>query len=154
MASDNQNISQRIKDLEIRVVSFRKSSRSITAVLKFSAIGDKYGTGYALKADGSDGIADYWKFSPSARGRLTDDMGNEYYIGSILGMGYAREQSDWTVLRKGEEATANIEFMIGDPNVKTGTRFDLSLELWVFYPDAQLKSQHGSFMLNLTGIGL
>ncbi|TAK37260.1 MAG: caspase family protein [Saprospiraceae bacterium] len=152
--AQNKIISQRVKDLEIRVTSVKKSSNSIDVTLKFIAFREGYGTGYALKAAGSDGLADYWKFSPSANGKLVDNLGNEYKISTITGLGYAREVSDWTVLKTGEEAIANIEFSSNSSRQNIGSTFDFYLEIWVAYSDGNRKSAKMAYTINFRGVKL
>lgn len=151
---EKKSVSQRVKDLEIRFVSAKKSLNSIDVTLKFIAFSEKAGTGYALKASGSDGLADYWKFSPYAIGKLVDDLGNEYNINTITGMGYARNIDDWTLLKSREEAIANIEFSTKSSSAKIGSTFNLYLEIWVIYTNENRKSAKIAYTINFNGIKL
>lgn len=148
----NKVVSRRVKDLEIQISSIKKSQNSIDVTLKFIAVGDRYGTGYALKANGSGGIADYWKFVPIANGKLIDNLGNEYHIGSISGMGYARESNDWTILRIGENSLANIEFPNNSSGKVIGNIFDFYLDIWILYADVNQKSAQMAYTINFKGI--
>ncbi len=148
-------IKQRIEYLEVSVKSFKKTVSGYTLTLKFYPDNDQYGIVYALKAAGSDGIADYWKFNPYAKGKLTDNLGNEYFITSISGMGYAREINDWTSLRKREEATATIEFGGNSShNINVGDKFDFTLDVWLVYANSSGNSIKGAYSINLQGINL
>lgn len=129
----NQIVSQRVKDLEITLQSIKRNGRVITITLMFKAVGEKYNTGYALKAVNSGGLADYWKFFPDPQASLSDDLGNNYPLNNVTGLGYARDRNDWTVLLIGETATAKVDFAANSNT--TRNMFNFSLELWVLYKD-------------------
>jgi hypothetical protein len=88
----------------------------------------------ALKAENSDGIADFWKFFPAAKAELTDDLGGEYAFENTAGLGFARDGADWNVIGPGSEIPVTFQFM-GRSQRDCGRRYTLIAEFWVAYRD-------------------
>ena len=93
------------------------------------------------------------KMFPIARGKLIDNLGNEYRIETINGMGYARNNDDWTTLQPGKSETATIEFNGNSiSNSGFGSTFNLYLEIWLGYRDNSGQQKSGAYSINLQGI--
>jgi hypothetical protein len=85
-----------------------------------------YGLAIALKAEHSDGIADFWKFFPRSLAILSDERGSQYQVSEISPLGYARTREDWTTILPGQVTTLTATFS-GSGNATVGKRFDLSI---------------------------
>jgi len=105
----------------------------------------------ALKANGSDGLADYWKFFPSALGSITDAYGNEYVLSHTSGMGYAKTAEDWSILNPTESVYLGLTYENYKPIIIPNT-FNLNIEIRLAYLDPFNTQQHQSFVANLNYI--
>jgi hypothetical protein len=91
-----------------------------------------HGLAIALKAEHSDGIADFWKFFPQPLAVMTDDRGNRYQVTEISPLGYARSKEDWTMLMPGQITTLTATFFVPrmrGTQIDTGKRFDVSIPI-------------------------
>lgn len=147
LASNNKS-SQRIKYMDASVIAFERLNNGyLRATIRFSNLNKRHGLAVALKAVGSDGIADFWKFMPTSSGVVTDEAGNRYNFSSASGIGFARTTEDWTVLNPGESIPVTIEFYGGGGNSDT---FTLSLDIRLAWKDEfSTKVNSGIFNLYL-----
>lgn len=122
---------ERYRNLDVRLESLQhlKSGDVVAALRLRNAKPDSGPIAIALKAEGSGGIADYWKFFPRATASMTDSQGNEYGTSSVTGIGFAREESDWTFLRTADEVTVTLNFS-GGSRFSQGGSFTIVIELW------------------------
>lgn len=117
--------------LEARLVSFQAlAGGNLVATLALrNTRPDKGAIAIAVKAEHSGGIADFWKFFPRATAHATDDEGNRYRCSEVSGLGFARQKSDWNILRGPEEMTATFTFY-GSDAARSARSFSLTFELW------------------------
>lgn len=110
------------------------------------------GLAMALKAEHSDGIADFWKFFPQSMARLSDDRGNRYRVTDISPIGYARTEKDWTILRAGQTTTLTASF-IREQNDPNGQKFDVSVPIrLVWVPSGETQQRVSSYDIYLKGM--
>ena len=107
------------------------------------------GLAVALKAQNSDGIADYWKFFPQSDGELADNAGNAYVLLEVSGIGFGRDQNDYAILGPDEDRLATLTFS-GDGRV--GSSFNLSFGIWLWDRTDANEKQRGIFRISLTDI--
>lgn len=88
----------------------------------------KHGLAVCLKAEHSDGIADFWKFFPRSLAVLSDERGSRYEISEISPLGYARTSEDWTIIMPGQITTLTATFQ-SMQTANHGRRFDLSVPI-------------------------
>lgn len=152
----NDGRSQRIKYMEVRLLAFEKlTNGDLRVTMRIFNNSRKQGLGVALKAVGSDGIADFWKFMPTSASVVTDEAGNKYPFSSASGMGYARTDADWTVLAAGESVPVSIEFRGNKGYFTQGNDFTLSIDIWLAWrdePSPQVKT--GYFNVYLPHLGI
>lgn len=131
---------ERYKQLDVQLESFQVlNDGEIVAALRLrNSRPDDGGIALAVKAEGSGGLPDFWKFFPQATGYATDSQGNRYRIRSVTGLGYAREQSDWNILRGEDELPVTVSFS-GGSRVRREDVFSLAVELW--YADKSRKRE-------------
>jgi hypothetical protein len=111
------------------------------------------GLAIALKAKYSDGIADFWKFFPRPLAQLTDEVGNDYRLRKITPIGFARDQSDWTIIRAGQSSALTASFT-KTQNGAQGRKFDISIPIRLARkPEGESTAQVSSFEIYLRGIG-
>lgn len=143
--------SRTVNYLEVTLDSFEVSRQGeIRATLKLKNIDARLGMAVALKALHSDGIADFWKFFPISDGRLNDNAGGSYNLQQASGVGFAREPSDWAILRAGEETFVTLVF---SGEARPGTSFNLTFGIWMGYRAGPANEQRqGSYSIHLADI--
>jgi hypothetical protein len=132
---------QKDEILQTSLSSFELNNNNIHAVLKFENINDKRWLGIAFNAEGAGGLADYWKFNPHAKGRISDNNGNEYSISEASGLGFAKQTSDWTLIKPHESSYANLFFNRKGTQFM-GKTFSLSLEIQFTWRDLENNQQN------------
>lgn len=125
-----QRAVQRVQYLEMSLTSFEiLSGGEIRATILFANVsrsGDKLAI--CLAAEGSGGIADYWKFFPALIGTVTDENGNKYRPSGQSGLGFCRTTDDWLIITAGSNATGVLSFRPSQRSTP-GTVFSLSAEI-------------------------
>lgn len=122
----------------------------IRATIKIKNIDGRLAAVAALKALHSDGIADFWKFFPMSDGRLSDNAGGTYNLVEASGIGFAREASDWAILRPGEETFVTLVF--SGPS-RPATSFTLTFGIWMGYRTLPaLEQKIGQYSIHLADI--
>ena len=144
-------INQYNEYLQTTLHSFEVIDDKINIVLEFTNISKKRWLGVALKANGSDGMADYWKFLPQARGKITDNKGNEYGISDVSGLGFAKTSDDWTILEYGKSFYATLS-LSNNQIVFSGDNYSLSLEIWLAYRDLKRIEQKRPVVIYMSNI--
>ena len=110
------------------------------------------GLAVALKAVGSGGIADYWKFFPRSDAVATDSRGNKYEVASASGLGFARDETDWTILTAGNETSLVLVFQKSGRR-RPGHEFTLSAGIRVvWYPRGSKETSVSTFTVFLKNI--
>ena len=125
-----QRMTQRLQYLEVSLTSFEiLQGGELRATLQFTNV-SRTGDGLALclKAEHSDGIADFWKFFPTATGSVTDEAGNKYRLVEQSGLGFCRTKEDWLILKAGGEARGALSFK-SDSRSVPGSVFSLTADL-------------------------
>lgn len=87
--------------------------------------------GVAWKAQGSGGIADYWKFTPRPTASVTSRDGERARCREASGLGFARTSEDWSVLEPTETTEATLK-CDGPRSFYGATSFNVRIELWVY----------------------
>ena len=147
-------INQQIKYLAIYLRSFELLADGSIRVSIDLRNTDPEGRGLALawSADGSGGIADYWKFFPSVKAVVTDDLGGSYSFESASGPGYARTREDWMKIESGGEASVIVTLRRSNSG-SVGKVFSFSAPIrlaWVEKGSKKVSS--GEFNILLKGI--
>ena len=147
----SNKLSQRIKYMDMSVIAFEKLRNGyLRATLKITNTNKRHSLGVALKAVGSDGIADFWKFMPISSGVITDERGSKYTFSSASGIGYARTKDDWVVLNAGESIPITLEFQGGEGDFTQADNFTLSLDIRLAWKDGFSNQVNtGIFNVNL-----
>ncbi len=137
--------------LSVKLDSFDVSRQGdIRATLKLKNIDPRLALVVAFKAEHSDGIADFWKFSPYLEGQLSDNAGGNYIAVAASGIGFARTTQDWAVIYPGEERFITLVFRAES---RPGTSFNLFFALRMAYRAGPSDEERmGSFPIYLTDI--
>lgn len=101
------------------------------------------GLAIALKAQYSDGIADFWKFFPKSEAIVTDEMGNKYDVYKASSLGFARTKEDWTLLSAGETTVLTLSCRKRGRG-SGGTKFDISVPIKLVWVPHGTKNQRVS----------
>jgi hypothetical protein len=150
-----RRFSQQIEYLNIKLISLQRfSDKTYRATLLFTNQStDTKGCALAFKALYSDGIADFWKAFPTSDATLTDNLGNKYKFSSSSGLGWARTNQDWLILKAGQSAKATINFF-GNDKLQLGQLYTLNFEIWFAWRDSGNIKKHNSFNIQLSDIPL
>lgn len=101
---------QKIGYLLVRAEEVQVRDREIVVTLRFVSMHRKAGAAIAVYAEGSDNIADFWKFFPKPKiATLTDSDGRSYRFKSTT-LKYGKTQSDWTKIYPGEPQIEQFVF--------------------------------------------
>ncbi len=138
------SISQTIHKLKISYFAIEGAGAgTVTIVLKFENTHTGNQIAFAAKAANSDGIADFWKFFPTAIAKLTDNLGREYSLVRSSGMGMARDKNDWTIVNSGGSVPASFTFS----GPAGGTSYNFSTEVRIAWGDENNQPATGSFQV-------
>lgn len=130
----NLTINQFNGKLETSLISFEVIGNTINATLKFKNVTNNSWIGIAFKAQGSDGMADYWKFMPMVKGKVRDNLGREYGISEISGLGYGKTQDDWTLIKGEDSVLVNVSYKNSGVNSDADI-YSMFLEIWLLFRD-------------------
>jgi uncharacterized coiled-coil protein SlyX len=142
---------QKIESLRVSVRRFQVvAERTLRATLEFENVADQNRKiAVAMRAEGSDGIADFWKFMPVAIGSATDESGNVYALRSVSGLGFAREQDDWNFISGGTKIPVVVEYA---GNAGLGRVFDLTFDIRLTWRDESGEQRSSAFTVFLPGL--
>lgn len=101
----------------------------IRVTIRLENTDTQHGAAVAHRAEGSDGIADYWKFFATPIGIATDNRGNRFSLSKESPLGMARDANDWLVLKRGEAATQTLMFEGSSGGI--GDTFTVSVDLHI-----------------------
>jgi hypothetical protein len=127
-------LSQSNEYLKMSLISFEVTGNNVHIVLNFKNISHNKWLAVALKSEGSEGIADYWKFIPIPRGNVRDNLGNEFGISNISGLGFAKTSDDWSLIKYEESIYADL-LLSSNQAAEIGDSFAFSLEIWLAWRD-------------------
>lgn len=101
---------QKIEYILVTVKDVKELDNEIMLTLKFVSMHRNIGASVAVYANGSDNIADFWKFFPRPKIiKLTDSSGNNYRFKSTT-MKYAKTIHDWTTIQPRSEQIVQFIF--------------------------------------------
>lgn len=148
--SSTSQLSQTFNGL--RVTPFNVEVRrdgQIRVILRLENVTGERGKAHQIavagKAQYSDGLADFWKFSPTAIAELTDNTGNVYGLNGTIGLLFARTQEDWTIVNPGGSIPVTYIFSTGRGGTPGSLNF--SAELRVVWLDETGRQRAGSFQI-------
>ena len=125
----NFYMEHRLQYLTARLENFTVSTNGLaTARISLRNTDTNNGLAICLKAEHSDGIADFWKFFPRSLAVLSDNTGAQYRITEISPLGYARTPEDWTMILPGQITTLTASFQ-KEESSGHGKRYDLSIPI-------------------------
>ena len=152
MLEERSNVSQQIQYLRVSASRMQLVGDEAHVTLLLQDVNEKHGLAIALKAQYSDGIADFWKFFPRpSLAELTDNNGNKYVYKHSSGLGFARQTEDWMILEpKGEHAVTFVFRKEGKE--RHGNAFILSVDIWLVWKTHEDKQIKSAYTIYLNGI--
>ena len=119
---------QTIGYLLITVKNVYLSGSDITITLSIASMKSKVGGSVAIYAEGSDNIADFWKFFPRPKSAKLFDSSGHHFRFKHTTMKYAKTYQDWTTIQPGSEQI--VEFVFKGAN-KQNIQMPLTLSVLI-----------------------
>jgi TolB-like protein len=117
---------QKIEYILVTVKEVKRVGEQIHITLKFASTRKKVGASVAIYAEGSDNIADFWKFFPRPKlAELSDEQGHSYRFKNST-MKYAKTMNDWTTIQPNSEQIIQFTFQ-KNRKFEFGKKLTLSL---------------------------
>lgn len=144
-------VSQKIGYILVTVLNVKKVKNEVHITLKFVSTRKKIGASVAIYAEGSDNIADFWKFLPRPKMiELSDENGYAYRFKNTT-MKYAKTGKDWTTVYPRSEQIVKFIFA-NSSEVSVGKRLTFSVLMRTAMADHNGKPTLSSATLYLDGL--
>ena len=142
---------QSIDYILVTVKEVKRVEDQIHITLRFASTRRDKGASVAIYAEGSDNIADFWKFFPRPKlVTLSDEYGNSYRFKSTT-MKYAKTVHDWTTIQPNGEQIVQFVFTKGR-GANIGKHFTFTILIRTATAGRNGKARLSSATLYLDGL--
>ena len=142
---------QKIDYILVTVKDVKILESKIVVTLKFVSMRRDMGASVAVYAEGSDNIADFWKFFPKPKIVTLSDSNHNSYPFKSTTMKYAKTRHDWTTIQPNSEQIVQCIFS-KKRGESVGKYLTFTLLIYTVTADKKGKARKSSATLYFDGL--